>query len=82
MTPATMLKRLAALEAKAPSKGGNWVIGLSGKLIWDPWDFPEPSEDEAAATLASLLRQMDLSPNAYGRSPTTIRRQRRSRRTL
>ncbi len=34
MTPA-QLKRLVRLEAAAPGTVGNWVIGLSGQLVWD-----------------------------------------------
>jgi hypothetical protein len=37
-----------------PRTTGNWVMGLNGQLVWDPWDFPEPTEEEAAATLSSL----------------------------
>jgi hypothetical protein len=56
---AATLRRLEKLEASAPSNVGNWVTGLSGQLVWDPWD-PEPTEEKAAATLASLMRQMDM----------------------
>jgi hypothetical protein len=58
MTPVQM-KRLAKLEAAAPTGVGNWVIGISGNLIWDPSDFPEPSEDEANAAKERMLRQLD-----------------------
>jgi hypothetical protein len=57
-----ILRRLEAIENKINppvSKTGNWVVGLSGKLVWDAYDFPEPTEEEAAATLDSLLRQME-----------------------
>jgi hypothetical protein len=42
-----------------PRTTGNWVIGLNGQLVWDPWDFPEPTEEEAAATLSSLSQRLD-----------------------
>jgi type I site-specific restriction endonuclease len=42
-----------------PRTTGYWVIGLSGQLIWDPWDFPEPTEEEAAATLTSLTQRLE-----------------------
>jgi hypothetical protein len=42
-----------------PRTTGNWVIGLNGQLVWDPWDFPEPTEEEAAATLSSLSQRFD-----------------------
>jgi hypothetical protein len=46
MTPA-QLKRLAKLEAAAPTGVGNWVVGLSGHLVFDPWD-PDVVEDDGA----------------------------------
>jgi hypothetical protein len=68
-------KLLAKIRAKLTepprSSVGNWVTGLSGQLVWDPWD-PEPSEEEAAATLASLLRQMDLTAERMRAQPDYV----------
>jgi hypothetical protein len=65
----TIGKRIAALESKAPGNAGNWVINISGNLVWDPWDFPEPTEDEAAATLASLTQRMEATAERLRSSP-------------
>jgi hypothetical protein len=62
MTPSNrkLLARIKAKLTEPPrSKVGNWVIGLSGQLIWDAWDFPEPTEDEAAATRTALSRRLE-----------------------
>lgn len=62
MTPSNrklLAKIKAKLEEPPRSKTGNWVIGLSGNLVWDPWDFPEPSGEEAAASTARILAQLD-----------------------
>jgi hypothetical protein len=57
--PQTFLNRIEKLEAKAPGKTGNWVRALSGEIIWDPYDFPEPTAEEGAATKARLIAEMD-----------------------
>jgi hypothetical protein len=85
ISPAT-LRRLEKLEAAAPTGAGNWVIGLSGTLIWDPWDYPEPTAEEGAAALAQVMRQIDqiaermrAEPNYV---PPTEKEKREVRRTL
>jgi hypothetical protein len=50
--------RLEKLEADKPSDHGQWVRGLSGKMIWDPWN-PVLTEDETRAARESMIRQMD-----------------------
>jgi hypothetical protein len=64
-----LIRKLVALEANAPSKTGNWVRGLSGQLIWDEWDFPEPTAEEAAATLARLMATMDATAERLKSQP-------------
>jgi hypothetical protein len=62
MTPSNrkLLAKIKARLTEAPrGKVGNWVIGLSGQLVWDPWDFPEPTPEEAAATRASLTQRLE-----------------------
>jgi hypothetical protein len=53
---AATLRRIAKLEAAAPSKTGNWVIGISGNLIRDPWD-PDQTVDDGA--LERMMQQLD-----------------------
>jgi hypothetical protein len=62
MTPSNrkLLAKIKAKLAEPPrSTTGNWVIGISGNIIWDPWDFPEPTAEEAAATRAHWIQQME-----------------------
>lgn len=61
MTPSNrkILAKIKAKLAEPPRTGGNWVLGISGKIVWDPWDFPEPSADEAAQTLEHLVATMN-----------------------
>jgi hypothetical protein len=79
MSMASILKRLAAIEAKlniTEGKTGNWVIGLSGQLVWDAWDFPEPTEEEAAATRTHLSQRLEATrvrSSAVSMSPPAAR---------
>jgi hypothetical protein len=57
ISPAT-LRRLAKLEADKPGDVGQWVRNCAGELVWDPWN-PTPTPEEAAATMASVMREMD-----------------------
>jgi hypothetical protein len=43
---ASILARLEHIERNLDRNTGNWVIGLSGQIIWDPWD-PDDVEDGA-----------------------------------
>jgi hypothetical protein len=68
----------------ARSKVANWVRSLTGALVWDPWDFPEPTEEEAAATLERLRRQLELTAERLppDRAPPTPEQVEATRRIL
>jgi hypothetical protein len=53
----TTLARLAKLEAAAPAGAGNWVVGLSGNIIWDPWDPDRAVDDGALERVMARLEQ-------------------------
>jgi hypothetical protein len=63
------LRRLEKLEAAAPTGAGNRVIGLSGRIVWDSWDPSAISDDDAAATLSSLLDRMELTAERLRSQP-------------
>ena len=51
------LRRIEKLEAKTP-KHGQWGRGLSGQMIWDPWN-PEPTEEEAHAAAERVRARIE-----------------------
>jgi hypothetical protein len=71
MSMASILARLERIERKLnlDRTTGNWVIGLSGQLVWDPWDFPEPTEEEAAGTMQRILAQLDQTAERLRAQP-------------
>jgi hypothetical protein len=62
----TILRRLAALEARRPTGTGQWVRGLNGNVIWDPCDMDAPPDHDPLPVILGQLALMAERPREQG----------------
>jgi hypothetical protein len=79
---ASLLRRLAALESRRPTGTGQWVRGLNGNVIWDPWDMDAPPDHDPGPGILTRLQEMaerlradpDYKPPTEAEKAETMRR--------